>query len=241
MGGNLTFTSGTLSGNVVVGGKADISSALLTGMAGTVREDSNRYDFAGARIYFENLAWYLADHPNKVDTADLKEPGVLGLNEVQDNMYVYNMSCQELKIRHDLGINNLDPDVLFVVNVAGDEDCEISQVGFQFSGISSNIVFNFYEATQLLVSQVQVPGSILAPFAEIIATAGEINGQVVARSWKGTTTIKGDFVKPCSNNGDEGLNGSSLALLQLEKVTARIADKGLGKHSLKHRRVQKYF
>jgi choice-of-anchor A domain-containing protein len=52
-----------------------------------------------------------------------------------------------------------------------------------------NVLFNFYEATELDLYSIGIYGSILAPLANITANYGQLNGTVVANSWTGTMQL----------------------------------------------------
>jgi len=92
-----------------------------------------------------------------------------------------------------------------LVNISGDVG-KMKKFGFYFNGMDGNldgddlnndgqpdflfpdnlILYNFYEATALNIAGIEVHGSILAPWADVLFSNGHIEGNLIAQSLLGT-------------------------------------------------------
>jgi choice-of-anchor A domain-containing protein len=80
-----------------------------------------------------------------------------------------------------------------IVNVAGSA-ASFNGGSVNISGTDKrNVIFNFGSATAISLSSIGFNGTILAPFADITGSYGNINGQVIANSFSGTTEFH-DFL-----------------------------------------------
>ncbi|MDH7606113.1 MAG: choice-of-anchor A family protein, partial [Melioribacter sp.] len=58
--------------------------------------------------------------------------------------------------------------------------------GLTVNGTSiTNVLYNFYQATQLTIQGIDIRGSLLAPFADVNFVSGVINGQMICKSLSG--------------------------------------------------------
>lgn len=211
VGGNVTKTSdGSLSvhggtpasqGQLVYGGT--LTGTLGAGTANRVTDTG--INFTAAFDHLTKLSEQLAKSttPNVTKTLDgnwlVFTPSVKNAS----NIYVFDITQQELNREIKIDNKNIAKDALIVFNVknpanAASVDFKISQMDLgnhisthkfinsqtQQSGIDKHILFNFYGVTNLNLNS-SVYGSILAPTANINASTGVAWGHVIANSWKG--------------------------------------------------------
>src|SRR5690606_40816713 len=72
-----------------------------------------------------------------------------------------------------------------------------------FGVTSTNTLFNFHEATALSMSGIGVEGSILAPLADVSFISGQMNGQLIAKSFAGAQWGVGELHHHPFNNQPE--------------------------------------
>ena len=213
VGGNLFWANGSdgyfpdinsgsseyKKGDIVVGGNAYIAQnnggssvaygSLKTGAA-------LPFSFAAEQNYLQSISTFWG-HLSPTAAATY-ETG-------SDGRYLINLSGDDSK----LNIFNLDTalisnaskfsiDVPFgstlLVNVSGSA-AGLQNFGFFYDGIQGDknpnfpdqyILYNFFEATALNISQIEVHGSILAPWADALFNNGHIEGNLIANSLFGT-------------------------------------------------------
>ena len=178
---NLTFTSGAVyNGNIVVGGTTNLPTGLVSINNGTLKH-GHPINFAAAATYFSSLTAQLAGYT--VNAPTVFQWGGLTLTGTDPYKNVFNVSGANLSAANNVAITAPNGSVV-VVNVSG---TNVSWTGgFTVSGTSStNVLFNFYEATSLRIQGIDVTGSILAPFADVNFVSGVQNGQMVARNVHG--------------------------------------------------------
>nr|WP_290227998.1 choice-of-anchor A family protein [Trichocoleus desertorum] len=175
VGGDLKFTNGTVYGNAVVGGTPQLTSV---GFQGGVLKSGKPIDFAKAGQSLVNLSQsYLSGAASQ---ADIKEGGITLVGKGASN--IFDLAGTDLAKASSL---NFEGSGSFIVNVSG-EEVSFKNFGFFLNGIDKqNILFNFFEATNLTASGLGIEGSILAPKASVVFNNGQMNGTLVAASVKG--------------------------------------------------------
>lgn len=73
---------------------------------------------------------------------------------------------------------------MVVINVNG-TSATMSNYAVTLQGgtVKNNVLYNFYQATNLSVSAISVQGSVLAPLADLYFTNANIEGQVIVNNW----------------------------------------------------------
>jgi choice-of-anchor A domain-containing protein/uncharacterized repeat protein (TIGR01451 family)/TQXA domain-containing protein len=179
---NLTYTSGAVyNGNVVVGGTTNLPTGLVSISGGTLKY-GHPINFAAAAAYFNSLSAQLSGYT--VNSQSAYQWGGLTLTGADPYKNVFTVSGANLSSANNVAINAPNGSVV-VVNVSGQS---VSWTGgFTVSGTSSsNVLFNFYEATSLKIQGIDVTGTILAPLADVNFVSGVQNGQMIARNVRGT-------------------------------------------------------
>ncbi len=76
-----------------------------------------------------------------------------------------------------------------VVNVAGSAD-SFNGGSINYTGVTqNNVIFNFNAAQTLALASIAFNGTILAPYATVTGTWGQLNGQIIANSLGGTMEL----------------------------------------------------
>ncbi len=183
-GRNLTYLTGRVyNGNVVYGLNSNLPVDYVS-VDGTVRQDSV-IDFAAAEAHLLGLSASLATYP--VNGTDSLEWSTLTLNGSSPVINVFDISGADVTNSTGIVIN-VPSGSTVIVNISGD-NIELNG-GLDLYGASKvNTLYNFYEATNLVINNIDVVGSILAPKADVNFVDGVINGQFIAKSVVG----KGQF------------------------------------------------
>jgi choice-of-anchor A domain-containing protein len=193
VGGDLNFATGTVFGHVKCGTSCGVAKTVHTYGYSTL---PNRFNFTAAAIYYQGLSKDLAVQEG-VDSFG-------GTLNAKNQRYSYFfMDCENLNRIKSLSIINVPEDGLAVLNFRGTEcvwDTLGVTVGFEQN--SNNIVFNFPQAEKLRVGKAVIPGSVLAPYANIEGNAGVINGIVVGASFTGITQLNYFPVNRCFDNNE---------------------------------------
>lgn len=176
VGGDIDWHTGRLmKGNLVYGGQAEIGSSVLNGLVEDQKiiQQADVVTFADAEEYFLYVANWL--HTFK------------GLTSQGSYLrgQQHTVTCETLSRLHILTI---EATYWVVVNIIG-EECHVSNLGIVTNVGCENTFFNFPDAETITLSEVHIPGCVSAPRANIIGASGSIDGQVVAKSWDGSTQI----------------------------------------------------
>lgn len=179
---DLHYTSGAIySGNVVVGGSTNLPIDLVSINNGTLKH-GHPIDFAAAASYFNLMTAQLAAYTVNAPTQFIW--GGLILTGTDPFRNVFKVDGANLSSANNVEIAAPNGSVV-VVNVSG---ANVSWTGgFTVTGTSTtNVLFNFYEATSLKIQGIDVTGSILAPYADVNFVSGVQNGQMIAKNVHGT-------------------------------------------------------
>jgi len=201
--GNLNFKSGRVhAGNIVWGESQEIDTSVKNGLGrNRIIHNPNRFNFTAAQDYFENMSRDVSRYqltggntfdPNS-NTLSLEASG-------SHDPEVFMISCSNLAQAVSVQMNGLrkihTPTV--VVNVRGKKNCAFSN-GLDVGAIgnSRKIMWNFFQTEHIEIANVAVEGSILAPYADIISSFGDVYGQTVAFSWNGAAVQNYNVFKGC--------------------------------------------
>lgn len=176
VGGDLDFQNGTVYGNAVVGGTTKLTNVDFQG--GELQSGSP-IDFSSAGQSLLNLSKsYISDSATDAEVTSWGGINLVGTGSTN----VFNLASTALAKASSLNFNGSGS---FIVNVSG-SDVSIKNFGFFLNGIDKqNILFNFFEATQVTASGIGIEGSILAPKAKVEFNNGQMNGTLVAASLSG--------------------------------------------------------
>ncbi|MBU2507166.1 MAG: choice-of-anchor A family protein [Bacteroidetes bacterium] len=185
VGGHLEYTSGGVyGGNVVYGISSNLSGyyPLVTIHNGSVRQ-GNPVDFAAARSYLEGLSASLALRAANQTTS--LEWGGLYMTGTDPYLNIFEVSASSLANSHSLTIDVPNGSAV-LVNISGTVLDKWSG-GLAVNGTHhTNVLFNFFEATDLVIQGIGVTGTVLAPYADVNFVSGIQIGQMIAKSLRGT-------------------------------------------------------
>lgn len=181
VGGNLTFVSGGVyGGNVVYGNNTNLPQMVVSISDGALRKDSP-IDFSAAKTQLQTLSTTLSSNPQ--NGVDSMQYGCIYLSGNNPFINVFNISGEDLDNANDMRINVPNSSVV-LVNIDG---ISIDWTGgLVLTGTTvNNVLYNFYEAENLVIHNIDVQGSVLAPFADVNFVSGVLNGQFIAKSVTG--------------------------------------------------------
>lgn len=180
VGGNLNYTNGNVFyGSAIVAGSATTSGlgfangGSLTANVGTA---GLPIDFAAAKIELSGKSNYWAGLTANGTAAN--SFGTLNLVGSDPNLNVFNLAGSDLAGLN--GFNLTAPTGSTVlVNVSGNPGT-FTNYGMNLFGVgTSDVLFNFHEATAVNISGFGFQGSILAPDATLNFVNGQINGTTI--------------------------------------------------------------
>lgn len=186
VGGNLQFDGGNVfNGDARVGGSVTGVSYDFTNDGELYTNADMPFDFEAEQERLTNLSLALSGLEANGD-ASYYWSGMHLTTDSDDNIKVFNISGDELLASSWLEVAGISEDDTVIFNVSG-ETAGLRSMGLDvLAPFSSNILFNFYEATNLELMSVGVWGSILAPYADVAYAQGVIHGTLIASSFEGS-------------------------------------------------------
>lgn len=212
VGGNMNYSSAALNnGSYYVGGKATLVS---------VGTDKNTKSSTVNPANFNAMA----DNAKKVSTAlsNATETGrssisyggmtLTGNNKAVE---VFDITGSALSSVSYFNLNKLQSGATLIFNISGKDAIGFNQNGVGLNGFDKyNVLFNFYEASNLNLQNVGVYGSILAPLATVTGNGGVVNGQVIVGNWLSNVQVNADHYFSAVN-----VPGYSLALAPVPELS----------------------
>ncbi|MFA5804308.1 MAG: SdrD B-like domain-containing protein [Melioribacteraceae bacterium] len=180
VGRNLQFVSGRVyNGNAVYGNSTNLPIGPVT-IDGSLRKDSP-IDFVSAKAYLENLSTMLSSYT--VNGTTTFQWSGLTLTGTDPYLNVFKVSGANLSAATSVTINAPNGSVV-LVNIDG---AYVTWTGGHVVNGTSigNVLYNFYQSTNLQIRAIDVRGSVLAPFAALYFPSGLISGQVICKSMVG--------------------------------------------------------
>jgi choice-of-anchor A domain-containing protein len=98
---------------------------------------------------------------------------------------VFALSPDQVRSGHDLQLQNVRDDAYIVLNIASDKFRSV-RLGITMTvlkGRQQKVLINVFDAQILQMTNVQVWGSVLAPYACVCRSNGHVEGSVMADSW----------------------------------------------------------
>lgn len=177
--GELIYQSGRVhAGNLVYGGAATIPDSVVMGMYNrSIRHESDRFDCDGATAWFRHVSMTLGDH-DLGGTTSIRADGTLDITRTEfANPAYFEVNCEDLeKVKH-VSFNSIPETMTVVVNFRG-ESCKLQSMTLAPTS-PEMVIYNFPDATELIVNSVSIEGNIFAPYATMTGLAGVITGQIV--------------------------------------------------------------
>jgi choice-of-anchor A domain-containing protein len=192
VGGNITGDPLLAAGKAAYGGTF---SGTFNGKCGIFH--ATPVDFAALEAKFDGYSAafvaYPTQNPSVLGTVTIANGVQIVLTGTNPTLNVFNLTADQLAIG---SIKFVVPSTSsVVVNISGKtvrwtgKSFVMPDGGTSCKGNSSDwchkILYNFYEATSLYMEGIGVQGSVLAPYATVDGTGGNIDGQLVCKYLKG--------------------------------------------------------
>jgi choice-of-anchor A domain-containing protein len=197
VGGDLDYFSGRIySGSATVAGNANVPIGITDGMATgcTVKSGPVPYSFSGATTYYTALSSQLCA---RADTGHFDvQYGHFQAMYTNAQTEVFSTSCSELTTATSIGFGGMSGSASVILNIR-DADCVFNTEVVAHN--TSNVLFNFCEATSVDMRAASIQGSVLAPLATLTGNSGVIWGQIVAGSMTGAIQQNDVICRVCVN------------------------------------------
>lgn len=182
VGNNLTFLSGAVyNGNIVYGNLSNLPASQVSITGGKLIK-SSVLNFASAENYLTTLSSTLAGYEK--NGGAVIEYGHLQLSGTNPLLNVFNIDGKDLSSVNNCSVNVPNGSVV-LVNISGGA-VEWHGNLTVYGTALGNVLYNFHEASKLLISNIDIRGSVLAPKADLDFPSGLITGQVVAKNVYGS-------------------------------------------------------
>lgn len=207
VGGNLNFGYGSVNhGDVVVAGSSTITSSFYWTMHNSGYSITDNVGTAGLPVDFTAEYARLSALSTGLSqlaatgTAEAKWSQVFLTGTGASDLEVFNITAAQLSGATNLDLSGVNSNATVIINVSGTSANWTGGIDNDFANMRDNVIFNFYEAESLSLSNIGVQGSILAVDADITTSWGVIWGQVVAGSWTGPMQVNevyyGGYIPP---------------------------------------------
>lgn len=183
VGGNLTAHGGSTNGKTIVEGATSYQNWSTAGLqpAGT----PSPVDFVAETA---RLEWLTTDLASLAPNGTVYVPpwgNQFTLTGTNSSLNVFDISGAALATTNTFTIN-LTPGSVALINVSGTAD-SFSNAGITINGgTASNVLWNFSQATTLSFSGISMQGSVLAPNANYLGGWGQLNGELIVKSFSDT-------------------------------------------------------
>jgi choice-of-anchor A domain-containing protein len=186
VGGNLTMTNGGPSPSTYVAGSASLTNTSCN--IGCVHTGgSSPVNFSLVQSQMLNESSYLSGLVSNGTVIDQYSALLFTAGKANQSLYVFSINASQLTSGYSymnfVGTGNAP----VIINVNGSTAAGSSIVNGGFQGVNgSNVLFNFYNASQVTVSAFNA--SILAPNATVYGNSGNFEGTLVANNFTGGST-----------------------------------------------------
>lgn len=173
---DIKTNGGTIHGNVVYGINKLIPDN--TDIKGTVRQDLP-IDFKATRDQLYKLSSSIAALTANGTT--IAQSGGINLTGSNKDLNVFKISDSDLNDTTNIKVE-VPTKSTVIINVSGSA-LKLGNAGISLIGVPSNqIIYNFYEATTLYISNIYLEGSVLAPKAAMTLNNGTYIGNYIGAS-----------------------------------------------------------
>jgi choice-of-anchor A domain-containing protein len=182
VGGNLTKSYGGVNGTTWVGGT---TTKPQWDYYNNYSSSAAPIDFAAAKTSLSALSDNLAGTA-ATGTVSYSYGNTGNLTGTGSSVEYFSVDGSDLSNISNWSFANVLANATLIINVSG---TNISLSG-GWSGFSSyNVLFNFYDATTVNLSNISFAASILATDAAITGSGGSFSGTVVANSWNNSLSV----------------------------------------------------
>lgn len=192
VGGDLTAAGwgGSMNGNAWIGGtNYTTQQYTISGQVATPSTAAAPVDFAAAKTSLTALSSQLASIGATGSYAALDQWNQSSKVFTGSGASVefFSLNASEFSSFNNLSFNNILSGTTLIFNVAGDS----ATLGWQWQSLSSNynVLFNFYEASNVTLNSLSINANILAVDATINPGSGNLYGTVIANNWNNSVTL----------------------------------------------------
>ncbi|OUS32585.1 hypothetical protein A9Q99_00510 [Gammaproteobacteria bacterium 45_16_T64] len=192
VGGDLQQDGGDIQGDAFVGGT--YTGVNGAGINGTLAQNIG----GGLPVDFDSTFLQLNDLSDTLSTLGTSATSSWGQVDYNGDgttdQQIFNLTESSFESAWGFFANDITQDQEVIVNVGGTHididsaDYLVKATDWSWIGNDGNILFNFYEAEEIILGGA-FHGTILATDADIIASGGSVDGQVIAKSWQGATQL----------------------------------------------------
>ena len=192
VGGNLIQDGGDINGDAVIGGA--YSAINGAGASGIVTDNLSQ----NISVDFQSTFAQLTAMSSTLATLGSSAEGAWGQvdynGDGSTDQQIFNLTESSFESAWGFFANNIEQDQEVIVNVGGTHididsaDYLVKATDWSWIGNDAHILFNFYEAEEIILGGA-FHGTILAVEADIVASGGSVDGQVIANSWQGATQL----------------------------------------------------
>jgi choice-of-anchor A domain-containing protein len=185
VGGTLVFTNGTVAKGGIVAASATLTHVGIPhGRLG----EAPLVDFASHGPALTQLSTSLGQLPANGTTAIRERSNLkkqITLAGMEQRLNIFAISGQDLAATQTL-IIKVPAGSSVLINITGPAS-RFQSLGFAIGNTNrQQILYNFYEATDLTLNDDRIQGSILAPQAKITLVAGRVNGTLIGAALTGS-------------------------------------------------------
>jgi len=192
VGGDLVQNGGDINGEAFIGGTYSVINGA--GVNGIATDNLS----ANIPVDFQTTFAQLAALSSTLSTLGSSATGSWGQvdynGDGSTDQQIFNLTESSFESAWGFFANNIEQDQEVIVNVGGTHididsaDYLVKATDWSWVGNDAHILFNFYEAEEIILGGA-FHGTILAVEADIIASGGSVDGQVIANSWQGATQL----------------------------------------------------
>ncbi len=182
--GNASITNGSIYGSMEYGGTASVSG--VSGTISNVAPPPDFFTYLQTQSQALSTAYAGMAVSSGAGVTNTLVGGTRSLSTASAGTFVFQLFASGFATTAQLNIN-APVGATVIVNVLG-SSVAFTDKAFNLSGgvTSSNILFNFVDATSLTMSGLGFNGSVLAAGAAFTFNNGYVNGDVVAQSLSGS-------------------------------------------------------
>ncbi len=180
VGGALSYNNGSIKhGEIYVAGASVYNSV---GLQSSTKTSTAPVNFTALQASVKSTSSNLAKMTATGSSAVAY--GGMTLTGSKQAVEVFNLTGSQLASINNFSFSNLSKDATLIINVSGKDAIGFNQNGVSLDGFSKyNVIYNFYQATDLNIQNVGVQGNLLAPLARVTGNSGQINGEVIVGNW----------------------------------------------------------
>jgi choice-of-anchor A domain-containing protein len=206
VGGDLIFPSGRVyRGDILVAGStAQVGSAVINGLAPNQQLIANAtlpIDFAAERTRLLAESARLAKLAGNT-TYEYQYGGLYLHGDGSSALQIFNLNGEQVLDAHTFQVDGIPAGASVLFNISGKRSGLDNMSMSSLIPYRNKVLYNFYQATDLVLAGISVEGSILAPLAVVNNPQGVIQGTIVAKSWSGPMQINLVGYQGCTTNPD---------------------------------------